>query len=245
MQTVGWKIILSIALFISFIFLSFTVVESLQNRTLSLQPGPENRKKELSHSSLAKEIRFYPSVPVKLPDLTEGYLFNQERRLKSLENIEDAAADDPLDIDIDEVRYAGSLINGSTRKGLIRYQEVREAVRTQIRRGARVSMANKRPTAQKWSSKVVEEGETVSGYRVVSISPEAIVFEKGGSQLEKKLYAPDKERMAFTPPMNKSKPVKKTAVRKTTKGAPPRTRTVSSSTNRVRTPVTTRSTSRN
>lgn len=240
MQTVGWKIILIIALFISFLFFSFTVVESLQNRTLSFQSVPESRKKQHSHPLLTKEIRFYPSVPAKLPDLNEGYLFNQERQLKPPETIESAAVDDPLDIDMDEVRYAGSLINGSTRKGLIRYQ----AVRTQIKRGARVAIA-KRPTAEKWSSKVVEEGENVSGYRVVSISPEAIVFEKGGSQLEKKLYTPDKERIAFTPPMNRSKPVKKTTVRKTTKKYPPATSARSSSTNRVKTPITKRSTVRN
>ncbi|MCJ7602790.1 MAG: hypothetical protein MUO63_14995, partial [Desulfobulbaceae bacterium] len=216
------------------------VVESLQNRTLSFQSGPESRKKEHSHPLPVKEIRFYPSVPDKLPDLNEGYLFNQERQLKLPETIEGAAADDTLAIDMDEVRYAGSVISGSTRKGLIRYP----VVRTPMKRGARAIIA-KRATAEKWSSKVVEEGETVSGYRVVSISPQAIVFEQGDRQLEKKLYTPDKERIAFTPPMNRSKPVKKRAARKTTKKYPPATSARSSSTNRVKRPITTRSTVRN
>jgi hypothetical protein len=240
MQTVVWKIILIIVLFISLIFFSFTVVESLQNRTLSFQSGPESRKKERPVPPPAKKIRFYPSVPAKLPDLNEGYLFNQERQLKLPETIEGTAADDPPAIDMDEVRYAGSLINGSTRKGLIRYP----VVRTQMKRGARVTVG-KQATVQKWSSKVVEEGETVSGYRVVSISPQAIVFEQGDRQLEKKLYTPDKKRIAFTPPMNRSKPVKKTAVRKTTKKYPPVTSGRPSSTNRVKTPITARSTVRN
>lgn len=238
MQTFVWKIILIIALFISFIFFSFTVVASLQDRTLSFQPGPESGKKEHSPPSPAKDIRFYPAVPARLPDLTEGYLFNRERQLNPPENVDDTAAAGPLAIDMDEVRYAGSLINGSTRKGLIRYPEPVTPVNRGYR--TRVTIA-KRAVARKWSSRIVEEGETVSGYLVVSISPQAIVFEQGGSQIEKELYAPDKVRTAFTPPVNRSVPAKVTAVRSSTQ----RTSVRTGSTTRVRTPITTRATGRN
>ncbi|MBU4262891.1 MAG: hypothetical protein KKC76_13630 [Proteobacteria bacterium] len=241
MQTVVWKIILSIALFLSFIFFSFTIVESLQNRDLSFQPGAANRQKEHSLPPLAKEIRFYPSLPARLPDLSEGYLFNQERKIQSAETQEDMAGDDTISIDVDEARYAGSLISGNMRKGLIRYP----VATMPINRGARARVTNaRRPPSAKWSSRIVEEGETVSGYLVVSISPGALVFEKGGSQFEKKLYTPDKERVAFTPPMNRSRPAPKTAVRKTKRSYEPGTKAGSTNSTRVRTPITKRSTVR-
>jgi hypothetical protein len=244
MQTVVWKIILSIALFLSFIFFSFTIVESLQNRDLSFQPGAANRQKEHSLPPLAKEIRFYPSLPARLPDLSEGYLFNQERKLQTAETQEDMAGDDSSAIDVDEVRYDGSLISGSMRKGLIRYPVAAMPINRVARAQVRVTTARRVPSA-KWSSRVVEEGETVSGYLVVSISPETLVFEKGGAQLEKKLYSPDKERVVFIPPMNRSRPVQKTAVRKTNRSYPPGTKPRPGSTSsRVRTPVTKRTTVR-
>ncbi|MBU0909323.1 MAG: hypothetical protein KKA54_20355 [Proteobacteria bacterium] len=240
MQTVGWKIILIIALFISFIFFSITVVESLQSRDIPIHSGQVSPQKQ-QLPPLSNEIRFYPSLPARLPDLSEGYLFNQERKIQSAETLEDMATDDTISIDVEEVRYAGSLISGSTRKGLIRYPVATMPINRGVR--SRVTAARKAPSA-KWSSRVVEEGETVSGYQVVSISPEVLVFEKGGSQFEKKLYTPDKERVAFTPPMNRSRTAPKTAVSKTNRSYQPGTKPRPGSTSSVRTPVTKRSTVR-
>lgn len=214
MQTVDWKIILIIALFVSFLFFSFTAVEGLRDRTISFQSKTQSRTQEPPPLP-AKAIRLYPSLPADLPDLNEGYLFNQERNLKPLETGAGMTAEDEFAIDMDEVHYDGSLIIGSARKALIRYPTLSSPM---MRRTMGTLPA--RAIAEKWSSRVVEEGDTVSGYRVVSISPQGIVFEKDDDQVEKNLYSPAKDRTAFIPPMNRPVPPAKKAFRKITKSAP-------------------------
>jgi hypothetical protein len=239
MQTVYWKIILIIALFISFLFFSFTAVEGLRDRTISFQPKTRSRVQAQPLPPSAKAIRLYPSLPANLPDLNEGYLFNQERNLKLPETGAGLATDEFV-IDMDEVLYDGSLISGSSRKALIRYPTIGSQM---MRRS--MGTLPKKVMAEKWSSRVVEEGDTVSGYRVVSISPQAIVFEKDDGQVEKNLYTPDKDRAAFIPPMNRSVPPAKKTFRKTTKSLPGVTKSRAINPGGKQMPVRNRATARN
>jgi hypothetical protein len=240
MQTVDWKIILIIALFVSFLFFSFTAVKGLRDRTISFQPKTQSRVQAQPLPPPAKAIRLYPSLPANLPDLNEGYLFNQERNLKPPETGAGVTTENEFAIDMDEVLYDGSLIIGSARKALIRYPTIGSQMT-----GRRMGTLPKRVMAEKWSSRVVEEGDTFSGYRVVSISPQAIVFEKDDGQVEKNLYTPDKDRAAFIPPMNRSAPPAEKAFRKSTKSSPGAIKTRAINPVKKQMPVRNRATARN
>jgi hypothetical protein len=135
---------------------------------------------------------FYPPVPAELPDLNSGYIFNEARLLavEPKEEIKDAG----LMIAMADVFYIGSVISNDKRVGVIGYQEPASDLQQDSGRpkpGRQAALVDKH--AQ------LAPGEIFSGYLVVDILPEKIIFEKDGIQVEKSIMKANKVRRS--PPL--------------------------------------------
>lgn len=142
-----------------------------------------------------------PQVPPLLPDLRQGYLFNEQRQLAEDSGEEGKNADESQElastqVNLDTLNYTGSLIVGNTRKGLVSFSilqpEQSERSPGRIRSISREQKSNT-------ETAIVSENEEFYDLRVASIQPDKIVFTKSGSTIEKMLYAPDKKRVAPPP----------------------------------------------
>lgn len=144
-----------------------------------------------------RPISLYPAVPARLPDMTDGYLFTETRSIEG-----EAPAGRNVSshlVDIDDVLYEGSLIVGDTRKAIISYPEKKGGVTRAGRYGAK-----SRNVGKDLEHVQLIVGEAISGYKVVEILPEKIVFEKSGERIEKKLYDSDKQRQITSSPQKSS-----------------------------------------
>jgi len=133
-----------------------------------------------------------PTVPEVLPDLKSGYLFNAERQLAGEVKKNGAGEGNDLGIqtDIQAVVYSGSIIGDTFRQAIIAVPGAKGMIsKAKSLRWRKTS----RPSANSKSIRV-KEGDVLSGYTVVDISPDKIVFEKGAEKVEKLLYDPDKQR---------------------------------------------------
>lgn len=206
-----FKIIASIVLSITLIVLARTAVVSLQTESLPVlaEGGEQQEKNENLKRIPAKPVKFYPDIPVPLPDLNEKYLFNEERFLQGEKEEEEPelkeASGNELNVDIETVFYVGSIIIGDLRKGLISYTENKTptAVTSKSR-----SKTPTRLNTKKYAQLVA--GDSLSGYKVETVDPDRIVFSKGTEKIEKLLNDPKKERIK--PPT----PPRKTVTRKNT-----------------------------
>lgn len=171
-----------------------------------------------------EKVDFYPPVPAALPDLYEGYLFNQDRFLAEPgETVAEQSDDTGEDIDLGDVTYVGSLIMGSTRQGIITYPDPETTVtKRRVTRGR--SRISKRAAALKARrgktrrlSRQVNVGDNFSGYEIDMIQPDQIVFVRDEERVEIDLYDPDKDRIVL--PARPSVPQKR-QVRKTVRKAP-------------------------
>jgi len=133
------KLIATIVLSLSLIFLLKEGVISLRSGNLPSPPAAEEKKQVKPQAAYQadKSVIFYPAVPPALPDLNKGYLFNEER---VLEGAGDAAGmeetgdgTDTLVVDMDTVFYAGSIIIGDIRKGLVTFPAAATPVRKTVR----------------------------------------------------------------------------------------------------------------
>ena len=202
-----FKLVASIVLSLSLLFLVREGVVSFKTEDAPAPTMTADRQPKASRPQPPKTIVFYPTVPSPLPDLKKGYLFNEERFLAG-DTTEEISAEEEtgteFSVDIKTVSYAGSIIIGETRKALIYYPA--QKPKTPQKRTDRkkiVSPVKKRNYAQ------LVAGDSLSGYKVVAVEPDRLVFEKGSETIEKMLNDPEKIRMA--PP-----PLPKKAVRKKT-----------------------------
>lgn len=149
-----------------------------------------------AEKSVLPAMALYPPVPEKMPDLNDGYIFNQERLFEEDDFTAAGSGGAGLGaaIDLNEVVYSGSLIVGDVRKALITYQEAVPAKprATAGRRGVR---PKKSRTQKTYRHKQLDAGEDFMGYKVAKIESDRIVFEKGGEKIEKFLYDGGKDRV--------------------------------------------------
>lgn len=213
-----YRIIIAIALSLSFIFVAKVGVNSLQSGSVQEAPvkaQKQGKPKDPKRSAAQQTLQFYPSVPSPLPDLYSGYLFNEERFLQKEEDKEKEGPEDEngtdLAVNMETVFYTGSIIIGNLRKGLIAYSPFKTTPVSRIEKG-------KRPSARQKSIKYAQlvAGDSLSGYKVVSVEADRIVFKKGPETLEKMLYDSEKKRIA-PPPLPKDKVIKKRATASTSK----------------------------
>jgi hypothetical protein len=155
------------------------------------QPKGQDRVKEST-----PELRFYPDVPATLPDLNDGYIFNEERHLEvSDSDAPTLSIGGPDTIDMQEVVYSGSIIVGDLRKALIAYQQ-KTPVKKRVGRAAR-SKKQQKAVKGSYKHKQLVIGEVFMGYRVAIIGDNRIVFEKGSEKIEKFLFDAGKQRVVI------------------------------------------------
>jgi hypothetical protein len=140
-------------------------------------------------------MAFYPQVPAELPDLNLGYVFN-EARLLVVEPKSDKKDAEPM-VGIADVVYIGSVISSDRRIGIIGYREQGTASQQQPAPGRARPGGQTAAAVDKHAQ--LTPGETFSGYLVVDVLPEKIVFEKEGIQIEKSILKANKERRAPMP----------------------------------------------
>ena len=210
-------------------------VLSWQDQERVAPPEKEEKKKTATREP-PKQFSFYPQVPAKLPDLRQGYLFNEDRLLVSEEQKkEDDKIPEPSDgikVDMDQLYYAGSIILGDTKKALVTYvdlqgQKVKTASKSKV----------KRESSRKKKYARLQVNDKLGGYTVTEIEKDHITFERGGKRIEKSLYDSSKDRIK--PPTRKKvvsrKKVSTSSKKKVSLGTPRKTRkTVTSKS--VRTP---------
>ncbi len=162
---------------------------------------PEELKpvKEEEISTKKFKRHFYPPVPTRLPSLDEGYLFHQTRKLDGVSESEgeeelktaENAGDAEAPVDMTKVVYIGSIITGNINKAIISYP----AGKTRAR-GRNTPVRGRSASSSEYAH--LAEGDDFSGYKVTSVAPGKIVFEKGGETIEKPLYDASKKRSSAT-----------------------------------------------
>ncbi len=147
-----------------------------------------------------------PEVPEVLPDLKDGYLFNQERMLAGAETPPATAGDaeaagemtSGIAASIDDVIYTGSIITDADSRAIITYPSPAKNL-------GRAPAASRPPKSGgpvavgpvEYGRLAV--GDVLDGYEVKEILPERLIFTKGEETVEKMLYDPDKNRQAPPP----------------------------------------------
>jgi hypothetical protein len=200
------RIALISGLLISFFLLVRTIAGTWQEEVVPVMPVSD----QASPATMSENRRlvFYPRVPAELPDLNLGYLFN-EARLLVVEPKNDKKDAEPM-IAIADVSYIGSVISSDRRVGIIGYQEQGASI------GLQQSSGRTRPGGQ--AAAAVDKhahlapGENFSGYLVVDVLPEKIVFEKDGIKIEKSIVKVNKDRRTPMPQLQ---------VDRRTQGRPP------------------------
>lgn len=200
------KLIAAIILSLSFIFLLKEGFISLRPGNLPSPPAADVKKQAKPQGAYQadKSVSFYPAVPPALPDLNKGYLFNEER---TLEGAVDAAgteegdeAAESLVVDMETVFYAGSIIIGDVRKGLVTFPAAATPVRKTARpqKGGAAPAPPSVPKQRNYAQLVA--GESFSGYKVLAVEADRIIFQKGEETVEKLLNDPKKSRIAAPAP---------------------------------------------
>jgi hypothetical protein len=186
------RITLISGLLISLFFLVRAIAGTWQGEEVPVMPVSA----QASPAAMSENrIVFYPPVPAELPDLNLGYLFN-EARLLVVEPKTDKKDAEPM-IAIADVSYIGSVISSDRRVGIIGYREQGAAI------GLQQASGRIRPGGQ--AAAAVDKhahlapGENFSGYLVVEVLPEKIVFEKDGIKIEKSIVKANKDRKAPMP----------------------------------------------
>ncbi len=169
-------------------------------------PGmPEvSLKKKGPPAPLRQLLEVNPRVPVLMPDLNTGYLFNAQRSISEQEGEEatagESATEPQSQVNMDTLVYAGSIIIDHLRKGMVSFSlKEEQAPAVSARRLGRYRIqrqVNKVSTQYE----TVDEGDDFYGFKVASVQPDRIIFSKNGTTIEKMLYDPNKERTGTPSP---------------------------------------------
>ena len=189
-----FRIVIAIGLLISFFFL-------VNEGSRSMLPGEQVTGRQVKvkggHSVSGQEKpEFYPKVPTSLPDLRDGYLFNEKRMLaaeeEGLEEDDLTGDHEEIKVNMGDVMYVGSLIRGDVRRGLISYPAQRKKTKSEVKRAKKKRL---RSTKNRDYARLLV-GERFSDYKVVEIEADRIKFEKRGKTVVKFLNDPGKNRLA-------------------------------------------------
>ena len=191
------RFVVVIALFLSLIILGNGALQSWKEIDIPAMREASEKKRPAALAERQNFV-FTPQVPALIPDLNTGYLFNAQRSITE-EEAEEQAPDGSIEdgssqVNMDTLVYAGSIIVGDLRKGMISFslKEEKLAPPARLRRGRPVPRRQAPKTAME--NATVEEGEDFYGFKVSSVQPEKILFSKNGTNIEKPLYDPNKQR---------------------------------------------------
>lgn len=182
-------------------------------------------------------VSFYPQVPAKLPDLRQGYLFNEERLLASEEKVvEGETGKEPeggVKLDMDQLFYAGCIIIGDNRKALVSYVDVQKE---KAQPSAKKSTAKKKVSSKKQYAQL-KVNDQLGGYTVTEVEADHITFERAGKSIEKNLH--DSSKVRIKPTARKKAVTRKTRTSSTQKKVSlgtPTTKRKTAASRSVRTP---------
>jgi len=213
-------ILIIIGLLLSLLFLLQGIWFTLRT-DYTVAPAPQTSQEEKiekeASATLVKDLLF-PEVPASIPDLTQGYLFTEERTLEEgdLQKAEEEGqVGGERSVDLAQVFYEGSIIKGENKVAII----ITSAL--EVAAGPRQPLsfpkkggAGPHPGATVTRHLQLKTGETLGEYVVADILPDKVVFKKGEETIEKLLYDPAKQRVAAAgPPLSgpaeqKSSPAK-------------------------------------
>jgi len=188
-----YKRIAVIILIVSLVLLVWQGVMSWQESE-STAPPAKAVKKTVVSGGTQKQVSFYPQVPKKLPDLNKGYIFNEERFLASAdpegkeEQVEELT--DGVKLDMDQLFYAGSIIIGDNRKGLVSYVDLQAK-----RAKKKTTSKTKKSSSSKKKYAQLKINDQLGGYTVTEVESDHITFERGGKSIEKSLHDSSKVRI--------------------------------------------------
>lgn len=227
--------VISIGLLFSLLFLIRGMAVTLKTDPLAeLQEVKKQKKSRPKPMPAIKPIQFYPPLAA-VPDLTNGYIFNEERGVAA-EKKQEGEGQQVSSVDVKDVFYVGSVIMGDMQKGIVSYPISKKKIT-----GVRATQS-----AQKSSMEQVflKPGDILGGYEVMDVQPDKIVFKKDSDIVEKMLNDPEKQRL--TPPKPTPKPgkstIRKAVSSRTQTGRPGTTSRVTRSKSTVTTPGRARTT---
>jgi len=179
---------------------------ALQNwKKIEIPKMPDvSQKKKTSAAPERQNLAVNPQVPVLMPDLNTGYLFNAQRSITEQEG-EEAASDESdvqgqSQVNMESLVYAGSIIIGDLRKGMVSFSLQEEAPTPTAPRRRGSPMVRRPAPKADMQYATVDEGDDFYGFKVASVQPDRIIFSKNGTNVEKMLYDPDKERTVAAAP---------------------------------------------
>lgn len=202
----------------------------------STVPSGKAVKKTAAPGGPQKQVSFYPQVPKKLPDLNQGYIFNEERFLASADTEgREEQVEEPKDgvkLDMDQLFYAGSIIIGDNRKGLVSYVDLQDKkAKPSTKSKSKKRISTKKKYAQ------LKINDQLGGYTVTEVEAGHITFERGGKSIEKRLH--DSSKVRIKPAARKkvvSRRKTSTSSKKKVSLGTPRTKSRTVTSKRVRTP---------
>ena len=205
-----FRLLIIVALCLSLVYLGRGMLASFKPLALPppVAPAATGKKASVKGFRLAD---FYPQPPAVLPDLREGYLFNEARQLAAADEDTEETTPEPEEpsvaVDMETLEYVGSIIVGAVKKGMVAFVEKTPASRKPLRPQRRAPAATRRFPPQTAAKKTggkgrakkkyatLKEKDEFYGYTVALVAPDRMVFTKGEESIEKLLYDPAKERL--------------------------------------------------
>lgn len=201
---------LRLSIIIAFLITLFIQLKgiALVWKGVTLSEGPKGEMEDrVVQAPAGRRVAFYPSVPVSIPDLNDGYLFNEIRLLEEEEAEEEGPDALEAGVDVEDVSYVGSIITDTLQKAML---SIKPSGTTVMKSRGRTVRRTVRKKETKYLT--VSLGDSFHGYKVTGIFPEKIVFERDGKVLEKFLFDPAKKRLTPPPGMSSTTQTKAAAV---------------------------------
>lgn len=205
-------ILIIIGLLLSLLFLLQGIWFTLRTDyivALAPQTSQEEKIEKEASATLVKNLLF-PEVPTSIPDLTQGYLFTEERTLEEgdmQKAEEEGQTGGEKAVDLAQVFYEGSIIMGENKVAIIITSALEVAAGPkQPFSFPKKGGAGPHPGATVTRHLQLKTGETLGEYVVADILPDKVVFKKGEETIEKLLYDPAKQRVAAAVPVEQKSP---------------------------------------
>ncbi len=199
-------ILIIIGLLLSLLFLLQGIWFTLRTDysvALAPQTSQEEKIEKEASATLVKDLLF-PQVPAPIPDLTQGYLFTEERTLEegdTQKTEEEGQPGGEKPVDLAQVFYEGSIIKGANKVAIIITSALEVAAGPKLPSSPpKKGGAGPHPGATVTRHLQLKTGEALGEYVVADILPDKVVFKKGEETIEKLLYDPAKQRVAATGP---------------------------------------------
>lgn len=191
-----WKLLIIVTLGFTLLFQINEIFALLQSDPIQQFSSIDNVKRSnKAKKSLAgkrlKNIQFYPVSPNVLPNLRQGYLFNEERSL-----LKKRKKTTPVNsVKIDNVFYAGSIIANNKKVALVFYEKQKK-LKNKYGRPVR---KRTKPSGNNFIYKKLNVSDSIGGYTVAQILPDRLILENDNSKLEKLLNEEDKPEIRRPP----------------------------------------------